>query len=222
MHKCSISFSQLDKALLCPKCDRFRCICDRPLVSSTSTSTISSSTSGIASANNTNASFNTDSSLKRISRSLANTFGSKDSLDTTTTVSITSSATTPMQDDNNARILNSMTYNGTTVARVSANNDSSLSDISSSRNSIQYRNYNNQNSASSSLNFGTNIFKRFAERMSGNSNLFSSLNTKDVRMSLGTVTTNSQNSSESLETETAQMQTSPTHIANNNRNNSND
>ncbi|XP_036219954.1 nuclear distribution protein nudE homolog isoform X2 [Bactrocera oleae] len=109
----------LDRALLCPLCERFRCICDRSVAAA------ADSTSSCASTPTTD-------SVGRLRRSLTNTFGSNNSMDTNATVTSTNTSYTDY--------------------------DADVSDVSLRR--IASR-------SNSSLNFGTNIFKRFADRMSG-------------------------------------------------------
>ncbi|XP_067644519.1 nuclear distribution protein nudE homolog isoform X2 [Eurosta solidaginis] len=118
----------LDKALLCPQCERFRCICDRSSIfvaaDSTSTTTRASTPSTGGGGN-----------VGRLRRSFTNTFGSNNSVDTNLTPSSTSTSTS---------------Y---------ADYEPDESDVILRRSTTSRSN--------TSLNFGTNIFKRFADRMSG-------------------------------------------------------
>ncbi|XP_065359542.1 nuclear distribution protein nudE homolog [Calliphora vicina] len=93
----------LDKALLCPQCDRFSCICERTKINSNSSTSSSIST------------------------------------------------TTTANND------------------INASNKSLAEDATDNNNVLLRRSTSRSNT---SLNFGTNIFKRFAERMSSNSNIF--------------------------------------------------
>ncbi|XP_050333468.1 nuclear distribution protein nudE homolog isoform X1 [Bactrocera neohumeralis] len=113
----------LDKALLCPLCERFRCICDR------SVRAAADSTSSCASTP-------TADNVGRLRRSVTNTFGSNNSMDTNATVTSTNTSYTDSDAD---------------VPEVSLRRIASRSN--------------------SSLNFGTNIFKRFADRMSGGNSI---------------------------------------------------
>ncbi|XP_018788944.1 PREDICTED: nuclear distribution protein nudE homolog isoform X2 [Bactrocera latifrons] len=113
----------LDKALLCPLCERFRCICDR------SVRAAADSTSSCASTPTTD-------NVGRLRRSVTNTFGSNNSMDTNATVTSTNTSYTDSYAD---------------VPEVSLRRITSRSN--------------------SSLNFGTNIFKRFADRMSGGNSI---------------------------------------------------
>ncbi|XP_037933838.1 nuclear distribution protein nudE homolog isoform X1 [Teleopsis dalmanni] len=124
----------LDKALLCPHCEKFRCICDRP----TATLDQSYSSQSNSVSNNQN----------RLSRSFTKQFGSNHSVNTHTNTSITQ-----------------------------LTDDESLGDSSASASAASLLRTSNHNSTN--LNFGTNIFKRFAERMSGNSNLFATSTTSN-------------------------------------------
>lgn len=99
---------QLDKALLCHQCQRFRCICERESVTSSSTTTNSTSTTPIPPAS--------------IDQLNCNSIGG--------------------------------------VSEDTGDNSNVILRRSSSR-------------SNTSLNFGTNIFKRFAERMSANNNFLS-------------------------------------------------
>ncbi|XP_054732848.1 nuclear distribution protein nudE homolog isoform X1 [Anastrepha obliqua] len=117
----------LDKALLCPQCERFRCICDRSIASANSTSSCASTPVA--------------GSVGRLRRSFTSTFGSTNSVDT------------------NAAVTSSSTSTNTSYAEY----DADVSEVSLRR--IASR-------SNSSLNFGSNIFKRFAERMSGGSGNF--------------------------------------------------
>lgn len=100
----------MDKALLCPQCDRFSCICERTKNNNSTTNNTSSS------------------SVSSSSTTLANNeaFGKKS---------------------------------------VEANEE----DATDNNNVLLRRSTSRSNT---SLNFGTNIFKRFAERMSSNGNIF--------------------------------------------------
>ncbi|XP_037825615.1 nuclear distribution protein nudE-like 1 [Lucilia sericata] len=97
----------LDKALLCPQCDRFSCICERTKVNTTTNSTTFSSTNKTSKANND------DTQMSSVSEDAP--------------------------DNNNVLLRRSTSRSNT------------------------------------SLNFGSNIFKRFAERMSSNNNIFAAL-----------------------------------------------
>ncbi|XP_073840543.1 nuclear distribution protein nudE [Musca autumnalis] len=95
----------LDKALLCHQCERFRCICER--------------------------------------------------------MPPTDSATDSNQDNNTSR--KSMDY-------LNCNSINTSGDDSTDNNNVLLRRSTSR--SNTSLNFGTNIFKRFAERMSANNNFF--------------------------------------------------
>ncbi|XP_011183597.1 nuclear distribution protein nudE homolog isoform X2 [Zeugodacus cucurbitae] len=113
----------LERALLCPQCERFRCICDRSFAAAVDSTSSCAFTP-------------TADNVGRLRRSLTNTFGSNNSMDTSAT--------------------------GTSTNTSCTDYDADASDVPLRR--IGSR-------SNSSLNFGTNIFKRFADRMSGgNSN----------------------------------------------------
>ncbi|XP_037932666.1 nuclear distribution protein nudE homolog isoform X2 [Teleopsis dalmanni] len=67
------------------------------------------------------------------------------------------------------------THTNTSITQLT--DDESLGDSSASASAASLRRTSNHNSTN--LNFGTNIFKRFAERMSGNSNLFATSTTSN-------------------------------------------
>lgn len=112
----------MDKALLCPQCDRFSCICERTKNNNSSTNTNNATVS-----NTTSFSSSTSSSNTTLANNESNEANGKKSVE----------ANEADATDNNNVLLRRSTSRSNT-----------------------------------SLNFGTNIFKRFAERMSSNGNIF--------------------------------------------------
>ncbi|CAD7003643.1 nuclear distribution protein nudE homolog isoform X2 [Ceratitis capitata] len=138
----------LDKALLCPRCQRFRCICDRAAdyTSSCASSPMIDNNVGC-----------------RLELRVTNTYGSTNSVDT------------------NATVISNSASASTNIS--STDYEADVSEASLRR---------TKSRSNSSLNFRTNIFKRFADRMSGgNSNFHNSTKTP-----LRTAKRNSVNSNE--------------------------